>query len=201
MLLADDGKFVIPTATKTGTFSLEAALKGRGFTQVMPRHTRTIPESHHGARVLFMARHPYARLVSMYRWGTVKKHSWLMVVTKDGFEQFCRNWAAARTARKPHDLTTLLHEYVATAKATNARVNVHKLEAGGVQALLERLAPHYPMVKAVDKHLNRSSNRYAGDWQDLWTRAALDAIGDELDGDLLLGDYDKPKAVRNVRPR
>lgn len=201
MLLSDDGKFAIPTATKTGTFSLESALKGRGFTQRMPRHARDLPDTHHGAQVLFMIRHPYARLVSAYRYGIVKKHSWLLAAGVDGFEQFCRNWAVARIERRPHDWTTLLHEYVDAAQATNGTVSMHRLEDGGVAAFLQRLAPHYPQLVVQDKNINRSADRFEGDWRSLWTRPALDAIGDALAADLYLGDYVKPKAVRHVPSR
>lgn len=199
MLLADDGKYAIPTATKTGTFSLESALKGRGFTQRMPRHARDIPDTHHRARVLFMIRHPYARLVSMYRYGIVKRHSWLLAAGAGGFEQFCRNWAVARVERKPHDWVTLLHEYVDTAQATNKTVDMHRLEDNGVGAFLERLAPHYPGIVVQDKNINRSADRFEGDWRSLWTRPALDAVDGMLAADLYLGDYQKPKAVRHVR--
>jgi len=199
MLLSDDGRYVIPTATKTGTFSLESALRGKGFTQKMPRHTRNIPETHHDARVLFMIRHPYARLVSMYRYGIVKKHSWLLAAGADGFEQFCRNWSVARIERKPHDWTTLLSEYVDAAHSTNGAVDMHRLEDNGVAAFLERLAPHYPDLVVQDKNINRSADRFEGSWRSMWTRPALDAIGDALAADLYLGDYVKPKAVCHVR--
>lgn len=201
MLLADDKKYVVPTATKTGTFSLESALKGRGFTQRMPRHATTIPEEWHGARVLFMIRHPHARLVSMYRYGIVKKHSWLLQAGAGGFDNFCANWAAARDARKPQDWTTLLCEYVNAAQETNSRVDMHRLEDDGVQAFLERLAPHYPGVAVVDKHINKAADRFHTPWERMWTKPALAAIGNRLDEDLYLGDYSKPKGRGHARTR
>lgn len=197
MLLSDDGRYAIPTATKTGTFSLESALKGRGFTQRMPRHARDIPQTHHGATVLFMIRHPYARLVSMYRYGIVKNHSWLLTQGRDGFESFCANWAHARRNGGPHDWVTLLHEYVDSADATNRAVSMHRLEDRGVAAFLDRLRPEYPRLPE-DRNVNRSHDRFAGDWKAQWTRAAHNAVDGLLDADLFLGSYHKPKVSRHA---
>jgi hypothetical protein len=193
MLLADDRRFVIPTATKTGTFSMESALRHAPFTQHMPRHTPLIPESHHGATVLFMLRNPYDRLVSMYTWGQTKKHSTLLRWGKHGFESFCEAWAHAFDRGTNLDWTTLLATYVNSARENSDRVYAFKLETEGPRKLLQLLAGEYRLANNTPKHINTSAHALQVPRENLWTNDALAAIGTRLADDIELGDYDYPE--------
>lgn len=195
MLLADNKEFVVPTATKTGTFSLESVLTKNGFGQIMPRHRTRVPDGWHKARVIFMIRNPYARLVSAFRYGIVKKHSWLLRSagpTQD-FEVFCRNWANAFDDGKAKDWTTTLTEYVEDAERTNPNsVTLVRLEDDGVHGLLKVVGlGHLP-----DKNINKSHDRFEEKWNHLWTPNALAAVGDRLKEDLSLCNYKRPRSSR-----
>jgi len=195
MLLSADQRFAIPTATKTGTFSLESSLTKSGtFYQMMPRHAVEVPDSHHGATVLIMLRNPYARLVSMYTWGFKKKHSTLMRWGADGrdsgFDDFLRNWCAAFDKRHNPDWTTLLAQYVQKAQETNNRVRLFKLENDGVDAMCGYLRRQYPNVQFLPKRINTSAAE--GSWVCNWTKGRVKLVGNRVWADLDLGDYKAP---------
>ena len=189
MLLSDDGQYAIPTASKAGTTALEAALVGRGFHLRHPRYGTNIPSTHHNATVLFMVRHPYARLVAQYRHGVANPGGWLHLTSRNGFEEFCRGWALARRIGTRGDWTTTFNDYTNAAMRTNRCVTMHKLEEKGVAAFMELLAPAYPRINP------RVRERMETCWRPMWTRAALAAVDGLLDADLYLGDYKKPKVV------
>lgn len=193
MLLANDHKAVVLTPTKTGTFSLESSLHGRGFERTMPRHRRDIPEPWHGADVYLLIRNPYARLVSAYKYGIVHKHSLLLRWGEHGFEAFCENWATARDNGKSLDWTTLYSEYIEQAQQTNpCRVSYFKLEDDGVAGLAAHLKKQYPDIPVVNRRINTSDKVETP----LWTREALAAIGDRLLPDMARGNYMKPRPAR-----
>jgi hypothetical protein len=196
MLLADDRRFVIPTATKTGTFSMESALRHAPFTQHMPRHDPNIPSTHHGAIALLMLRNPYDRLVSMYTWGKTKKHSTLLRWGKDGFEVFCEAWAHAFDHGTNLDWTTPLSTYCSNARETCSRVLLFQLEKEGPHKLLQVLDRAYhlsPDGRVLPKHINTSAHVLQVPRENLWTNDALAAIGTRLAEDVELGDYDYPE--------
>lgn len=189
MLLSDDGQYAIPTASKAGTTALEAALVGRGFHLRHPRYGTYIPSTHHNATVLFMVRHPYARLVALYRHGVANPGTWLHQIGVNGFEAFCHSWAIARHHHQRADWTTTFNDYTNAAMRTNRCVTMHKLEEKGVAAFMELLAPAYPRINT------RVRERMETCWRPLWTPAALDAVEGLLDADLDHGGYKKPKAA------
>ena len=185
MLLSNDKRFVILTPTKTGTFSLEAALKERGgWEQRMPRHGMEIPKAWHKATVLVMCRNPYHRLVSMYHYGKVKKHSRLLKWGQHGFPAFVRNWLDARAKGKPHDWVTLVSEYLDAARETNLATECYPLEEQGVKHILQRLG-----CPELERHNNRSADRFTERPQDLWTPELVRLARPVLLRDIRLGNY------------
>jgi hypothetical protein len=201
MILADNKKFVVPTPTKTGTFSLESSLSRNGFGVIMPRHRRRIPDGWHGAEVVLMCRHPFARLVSMYRYGIVHGHSWLLTAAggreaiaqseAKSFTTFCQTWARYRDEnQRALDWVSLYVDYVAASKETNKKVTVIKLEDDGVHGLLD----HVGLGHLADKNINRSHDKFARpSWERMWTRKTVDIIGNRVDADLKLGNYKRPR--------
>lgn len=196
MLVSNDRRFIVPTATKTGTFSVESCLNGRGFHRLLPRHRDTVPSTHKGSEALMLVRDPYARLVSMYRYGKVKKHSFLLKLGEGGFPMFVTQWCMLRKAGKgPHDWMTLLAEYVdRIAKSGARKVTTYRLESAGVAELLKRVRVEYPRhTYPTDKHINESADRFDEPWQALWTPQLVRLAAPLLAPDCALGEYRAPK--------
>lgn len=186
MLLADNHKIVIPTATKTGTRSMESALAGHGFTQTMPRHSHEIPREWHKARPWFMVRNPYARMVSMYRFGVTTDNSYLRKAGEEGFEAFVANWLVSRERQRPHDWITLQSEYVAAAERTNGKVMLWCLEEEGVKGIIVALKGLGYPIQVKDKHINRSHDRFDSSWEELWTPKIKKKVAEVLRPDMEL---------------
>lgn len=187
MLLANNHQIVIPTATKTGTRSMESALAGHGFTQTMPRHSHQIPREWHKARPWFMVRNPYARMVSMYRFGVATDNSFLRKAGADGFVAFLANWLDARALGRPHDWITLQSEYVAAAEKTNQRkVLLWCLEDDGVKELIAALKGIGYPITVAEKHINKSHDKFEEDWEEMWDKKTKKLVKDILEPDMEL---------------
>lgn len=170
---------VIVTPTKTGTKSMESALKSQGWEVFMPRHASVIPEAYkyNGLKVFLTIRNPYSRLVSMYRFGIVTNHSYLLRMGMLGFDSFCENWVRSLKTHKPHDWAMTYSNYLdALLRQGYMGTRVLKIEKGTAAALKAvGAAP-------VERHVNKSHDRPTSPTV-YWTKANLKVVGPAVQED------------------
>lgn len=192
MIIKNDQTLVIPTPTKTATFSLESGFRSNGdYTIIKPRHRHTFPAYMGNVRpvVAMLIRHPYARIFSAWRW--MKEHGGYALGRAETFEEFCEDWVTAAKARLKHDWTfryTDYYQYYRRALGLR-KIRIFCLEQDGVQRLQE-----FCGVTVEPRHVNASSKHLPKDerprWEDHFTHRCRELVRRYLKPDLKLGGYD-----------
>lgn len=181
---------VIFTPTKSGTMSLEAALKKLGWHQRMPRHGSQLLHwmdgQYHAHLIL---RNPYHRLRSMFTYGLLKNHPTLVGWAQGRcFTTFLRSWVENRNSNRPnHDWTTRYIDYYQACGRDDriTRLTTHRIEDGTARIVKELTGLD---IDEVVK--NTSAERVEADV--VWTDERISIVALELEDDCKLGDYSPP---------
>lgn len=186
---------IVFTPTKSGTMSLEAALKQFGWQQRMPRHaSKPLAWMDGSIRAHLILRNPFARLKSMYTYGILKNHPTLVrfAETDDkGFTGFLKGWLDNfHSTKRNHDWTMRYVDYF-NALAQDDRVAVittHRIE-DGVTSIVRDLTGQ--SVAEIVK--NTSAERV--NVEAVWTVERVELVQKELLDDCQMGGYTLPECM------
>lgn len=181
---------IVFTPTKSGTMSLEAALKQFGWAQRMPRHSSeplqwmTGPLQSH-----LVLRNPYSRLKSMYTYGLLKNHPTLVKFAgTGGFTGFIKSWIENRhSSKRNHDWTSTYSDYFNRLGQDErvSTITTHRIEDGS-----SSIVKHLTGNDIAEVVRNTSAERV--DVEAVWTVERVELVQAELLDDCHLGGYTLP---------
>jgi|LakMenEpi03Aug12_release.lakeMendotaPanAssembly.Ray.scaffolds.fasta_scaffold26353_4 hypothetical protein len=193
MIVSKDRRNIVATPTKTGTYSIEAGLKNKGWLIGRPRHRSSIPSwvvTNEPIKLHLTMRNPFARILSMYTYGFTSNHSRLKLWGRNGWPDFVKNWCEARVEdpEKFHDWVSTYFDYFARLQAIDDReiasISIHRIE-DGIPEIMNRFG--YPNHK--DIFVNQSFNKFERP-KDPWADPLVELVLPHITDDLQMGSYD-----------